>query len=71
VTPVLQGIQGRYKIWQQLNISRMVSWKSLRFGMELRAFKLYYIILYYILLYYIILYYIILYYIILYYIILY
>jgi hypothetical protein len=32
-------MQGRYKVWQQLNISRMVSWKSLRFGMELRAFK--------------------------------
>jgi hypothetical protein len=32
-------IQGRYKVWQQLNISKIVSWKSLRFGMELRAFK--------------------------------
>jgi hypothetical protein len=34
-------IQGRYKEWQQLNISRMVSRKSLRFGKELRAFKFY------------------------------
>jgi hypothetical protein len=34
-------IQGRYKVWQQLNISRMVSWKSLRFGMELRGLKFY------------------------------
>jgi hypothetical protein len=34
-------MQGRYKVWQQLNISRMVSWKSLRFGMELRALKFY------------------------------
>jgi hypothetical protein len=35
------NIQDRYKVWQQLNISRMVSWKSLIFGMELRAFKFY------------------------------
>jgi hypothetical protein len=34
-------IQGRYEVWQQLNISRMVSRKSLRFGKELRAFKFY------------------------------
>jgi hypothetical protein len=34
-------IQGRYKVWQQLNISRMVSRKPLRFGKELRAFKFY------------------------------
>jgi hypothetical protein len=34
-------IQGRYKVWQQLNISRIVSRKSLRFGKELRAFKFY------------------------------
>jgi hypothetical protein len=34
-------IQACYKVWQQLNISRMVSWKSLGFGMELRAFKFY------------------------------
>jgi hypothetical protein len=32
---------GRYKVWQQLNISRMVSRKTLRFGKELRAFKFY------------------------------
>jgi hypothetical protein len=36
-------IQDRYKVWQQLNISRMVSWKSVRFGMELRAFKFYFL----------------------------
>jgi hypothetical protein len=35
------NIHGRYKVWQQLNISRMVSRKSLRFGKELRAFKFY------------------------------
>jgi hypothetical protein len=36
-------IQDCYKVWQQLNISRMVSWKSVRFGMELRAFKFYFL----------------------------
>jgi hypothetical protein len=34
-------IQDRYKVWQQFNISRMVSRKPLRFGKELRAFKFY------------------------------
>jgi hypothetical protein len=38
---LMDTIQGRYKVWQQLNISRMVSRKSLRFGKELRAFKFY------------------------------
>jgi hypothetical protein len=36
-----KNIQDRYKVWQQLNISRMVSPKFLRFGKELRAFKFY------------------------------
>jgi hypothetical protein len=34
-------IQGRYKVWQQLGVSRVVSWKSLRFGMELGTFEFY------------------------------
>jgi hypothetical protein len=32
---------GRYKVCQQLNISGMVSRKSLKFGKGLRAFKFY------------------------------